>query len=330
LRKLLHIRNASVVSLVALLLGIVAAAGQSWPNRFVTLIVPFGAGSGTDIVARIVATHISETLGKQVVVENVAGAGGTVGLSRAAKAVPDGYQMAIGAVDTLAQSQYLFKIPLYNSAVDFEPVALAVEQPLVLIVRKDLPVNNLKEFAAYLKANQGKMRFGSAGVGTAPYLACAMLTSAVGATATNVPYRSAAPALQDMISGDIDYYCPLAISAIRLIENKSVKVLAVLTRERSPLFPDLATAREQGIDVTDGYYWNGFVFPKGTPEPIVAALNAAIRNALDNPIVQARLRDLSATVVAPERRSSAYFREYLESEITKWAAIMKASGVPQQ
>jgi tripartite-type tricarboxylate transporter receptor subunit TctC len=330
LRRLLHIRNACVLCATALILGIAAAAGQSWPTRFVTLIVPFGAGSGTDVVARIIGAQLSEVLGKQVVVENVAGAGGTLGVSRVAKAPPDGYQMVIGAVDTFAQSQYLFKNPPYNSTTDFEPVALAVEQPLVLIVRKNLPVESLQEFAAYLKANQDKMRFGSAGVGAAPYLACAMLTSAIGATATHVPYRSAPPALQDMISGDIDYYCPLAISAIRLIENKSVKVLAVLTRERSPVFPDLPTAREQGVDVTDGYYWNGFFVPKGTPEPIVAALNGAIRAALDNPAVQTRIRDVSAAVVAPERRSSAYFRDYLASEIPKWAVIMKASGVAQQ
>jgi len=320
-----------MVCSIALALGVaVAAGGESWPARFITLTVPFGAGSGTDIVARIIAARASETLGKPVVVENFGGAGGTIGVSRAAKAAPDGYQFVIGAVDTFAQSQYLFKAPPYNAMTDFEPVALAVEQPLVLIVRKDLPVNNLPEFATYLKANQEKMRFGSAGVGAAPYLACAMITAAIGATATHVPYRAAPPALQDMVSGNIDYYCPLAISAIRLIENKSVKVLAVLTHDRSPLFPDLPTAREQGVEVTDGYYWNGFFVPKGVPEPVVATLNGAIRAALDDANVQSRIRGVAATVVSPERRSSEYLREYLKNEIPKWAAIMKANGVEQQ
>jgi tripartite-type tricarboxylate transporter receptor subunit TctC len=251
-------------------------------------------------------------------------------VGRAAKAPADGYQIVLGAIDTFAQSQYLFKKPPYNSVTDFEPVALAVEQPLVLIVRKDLPVSNLKEFADYMKANPGKLRFGSAGIGAAPYLACSMMTKAIGGKATHVPYRSAAPALQDMIGGDIDYYCPLAVSAIRLIENKSVKVLAILTRDRSPIFPDLPTAREQGIDVTDGYYWMGFFVPKGTPASAVAVLNNALRNALEAPAVQTRIQGLAATVVAPERRSSAYLKDYLAAEVTKWAAIMKANDVPQQ
>ena len=181
-----------------------------------------------------------------------------------------------------------------------------------------------------MKANPGNLRFGSAGVGAAPYLACAMLTKAIGGSAIHVPYRSAPPALQDMITGDIDYYCPLAISGIRLIENKSVKVLAVLTRERSPIFPDLPTAREQGIDVTDGYYWNGFFLPKGTPEPIVTALNGALRTAMDNPAVQERIRAVAATIVSPERRSSAYFGDYLKSEVPKWSKIMKEANVEQQ
>jgi tripartite-type tricarboxylate transporter receptor subunit TctC len=157
-----------------------------------------------------------------------------------------------------------------------------------------------------------------------------MLTATIGGNAIHVPYRSAPPALQDMITGDIDYYCPLAISGIRLIENKSVKVLAVLTRERSPLFPDLPTAKEQGVDVTDGYYWNGFFVPKGTPEPIVATLNKAIRSAMDMPNVQERIRAVAATVVPEDRRSSKYFAEYLKSEVPKWASIMKANGVEQQ
>ena len=236
----------------------------------------------------------------------------------------------LGAVDTFAQSQYLFKKPPYNSITDFEPVALAVEQPLVLIVRKELPVENLKEFVEYVKANSGKLRFGSAGVGAAPYLACSTMTAAIGATATHVPYRAAAPALQDMLAGDIDYYCPLAISAIRLIENKSVKVLAILTRDRSPLFPDLPTAREQGIDVVDGYYWMGFFAPKGTPGPVLDILNRAFQSAMETPSVEARIRDLAATVVPPERRSRAYLKDYLAAEVTKWAGIMKATDVPQQ
>jgi tripartite-type tricarboxylate transporter receptor subunit TctC len=303
---------------------------EGWPAHFVTLVIPFGAGSGSDIVGRIIAAQTAQALGQNVIVEDLGGAGGTIAVSRVAKAPPDGYQIVLGAVDTFAQSQFLFKEPPFNSVTDFVPVGLAVEQPLLLVVRNDLPVTNLKEFAAYLKANQTKMRFGSAGIGAAPYLACSMLTRSIGATATHVPYRSAAPALEDMIRGDIDYYCPLSISASGLIESKSIKVLAVLTHDRSPLYPDVPTAREQGFDVVDGYYWMGLFAPKDTPAPIVATLNAALGRALDEPAVQSRLREASATVVAPERRSSAYLKDYLGAEITKWAGIMKASNVPQQ
>lgn len=315
---------------LAFALGVGGAAAQNWPTRFVTLTVPFGAGSGTDVVARIIASHASEALGQQIVIENVAGAGGMTGVARVAKSAPDGYQFVIGAVDTFAQSQYLFKKPLYDSMTEFEPIALAAEQPLVLIVRKELPVNNLKEFADYLKANESKMRYGSAGIGTAPYLACAMLNSEIGVTTTNVPYRSAPPALQDMMSGDIDYYCPLGISAAGLIENKSVKALAVLTSERSPLFPDLPTAKEQGFNVTDGYYWNGFFVPKGTPQPVIETLNKAFKTALDSPALQAQLKRAGATAVAPERRTPEYMKQFLGNEIPKWSAIMKKNGVAQQ
>ena len=324
------LRHSWLACLVILACGIAAALADGWPTRVVTLVIPFGAGSGSDIVGRILAAKASEALGQQMIVEDLGGAGGTIAVSRVAKAAPDGYQIVLGAVDTFAQSQYLFKEPLYNTVTDFVPVGLAVEQPLLLVVRNDLPASNLKEFAAYLKANQAKMKFGSAGVGAAPYLACSMLTASIGATATHVPYRSAAPALQDMIRGDIDYYCPLSISVSGLIEGKSVKPLAILTRDRSPLFPDLPTAREQGFDVVDGYYWMGVFAPKDTPAPVVATLNAALGKTLNDPTVQTRLRDASATVVAPERRSSAYLKDYLASEIAKWTAIMKASNVPQQ
>lgn len=329
MRRLPYIRQMSFACLMALAC-VAPAAAQTWPTRFMTLVVPFGPGSGTDIVSRIITARVSEVLGQQVVVENVGGAGGIIGVSRAAKAAPDGYQMVLGAVDTFAQSQSTLKSPPYNPITDFTPVGLAVEQPLVLTVRKDLPVANLKEFSTYVKANQAKMQFGSAGVGGAPHLACFQITSVIGATVTHVPYRSSAPALQDMIAGNLDFYCPLAVGAMRLIENGSLKALAILTRDRSPLMPDMPTAAEQGFDGVDGYYWMGFFFPKGTPEPIVATLNAAINAALDTPSVQARLREVATTAVARERRSPAYLQKYVESEIAKWAAIVKASGVTPQ
>ncbi|MGC1466690.1 MAG: tripartite tricarboxylate transporter substrate binding protein [Pseudolabrys sp.] len=314
---------------LGLLTSVTAASADTWPSRVISLVVPFGTGSGTDVIARIIAGRLTEILGKQIIVEDIGGAGGTIGITRVAKEAPDGYHFVIGAVDTFAQSQYLFENPPSDTMKDFEPVALAVEQPLVLLTRKTLPVSNLKDFVTYLKAHQTEMRFGSAGIGAAPYLACAMITRAAGAKAIHVPYRAAAPALRDMIAGDIDYYCPLAVSAVPFMTNDTVKTLAVLTANRSPVFPDLPTAREQGVEVVDGYYWNAFFVPKGTPPEIVKKLSAAISTALDDKDVQAKLHVLAATVVAPDRRSPEYLRTFLGKEITKWSRIMKENNVPR-
>jgi tripartite-type tricarboxylate transporter receptor subunit TctC len=325
----LHLAR-KVVALAALLTFSAPALADTWPSRIITLVVPFGPGSGTDILARIVAARVSEILGKQIIIENISGAGGALAVRRVAKADPDGYQFIIGAVDTFAQSQYLFENPPANTMKDFEPVALAAEQPLVLVTRNTLPVSNLKEFISYLKEHQTEVRFGSAGIGAAPYLACAMITRAVGAKATHVPYRAAAPALLDMVAGDIDYYCPLAVSAVPFMKANSMKTLAVLTADRSPIFPDLPTAREQGLAVTDGYYWNAFFMPKDTPPEIVKKMGDAISTALDDKTVHARLYDLAATAVSPERRTPEYLRKFLAEEITKWSGIMRENDVPQQ
>ncbi len=265
-----------------------------------------------------------------MIVEDMGGAGGTIAVSRAARAAPDGYQIVLGAVDTFAQSQSLFKEPPYNSITDFTPVALAVEQPLILITRPGIAAKNLQEFANYAKTNQTKMQFGSTGIGSGPYLACFMLNAAMGVKVTAVPYRSSAPAFTDMIAGNLDYYCPLAVGAIPFIDSKQVNALAILTAARSPLLADLATAKEQGFDVVDGYYWMGFFLPKGTPEPIVTKLATAINTALDSPSVQQRLRVVATTAVAPERRTPAYLEQFLHEEIAKWRGIMAASGVEPQ
>jgi tripartite-type tricarboxylate transporter receptor subunit TctC len=303
------------------------AMAQHWPVRPVSMVVPFAAGSASDTVARILGARLSEILGQQIIIENVGGAGGMTGVSRAAKAPPDGYQFVLGGIDTFAQNQTLYKKPLYNSAADFAPVALMVEQPLVLVVRNDLPVGNLREFIAYAKANQGKMQYGSAGVGSGSHLACAQLDAAIGVDVTHVPYRGSPPAMQDLIAGRIDYFCALAAAAMPQLANNAMKAIAVMTRERSPLFPDLASAHEQGLTDFDSNFWSGFFLPRDTPAPVVAALHAAAVATLDTPSVEERLKGIGVTVVGPERRSPDYLRKFLDSEIKRWAATIKASGV---
>jgi tripartite-type tricarboxylate transporter receptor subunit TctC len=291
------------------------------------MVVPFAAGSASDTVARILAARLSELLGQQVVIENIGGAGGMTGAARVAKAAPDGYQFVLGGIDTFAQNQTLYKKPLYNSVTEFAPVALMVEQPLVLVARKDLPINNLQEFITYAKANQGKMQYGSAGVGSGSHLACAQVDAAIGVDITHVPYRGSPPAMQDLIAGRIDYFCALAAAAMPQISSNTMRAVAVLTKSRSPLLPNIASAHEQGLTDFDSYFWSGFFVPKGTPEPIIRRFNEAAAATLDTPTVQDRLKEVGVTVVTADRRSPAYLQSFLDAEIAKWAVTIKASGV---
>jgi tripartite-type tricarboxylate transporter receptor subunit TctC len=317
---------ATAIAIAAVLIAATAQA-QTWPTRPVTMVVPFAAGSASDTMGRILAARLSEVLGQQVIIENVGGAGGMTGVARVAKAPPDGYQFVLGGVDTFAQNQTLYKRPQYNSITDFVPVALVVEQPLILVARNDLPINNLPDFIAYAKANHGKMQYGSAGAGSGSHLACAQLNAAIGVEITHVPYRGSAPAMQDIMAGRIDYFCALAAAAMPQLGSNSMKALAILTRNRSALVPNLATAHEQGLTDFDSYFWSGFFFPKDTPAPIVQRLHAAAVETMNTPATQERLKNVGVTVVAPERRSPDYLKKFLDQEIAAWAATIKASGV---
>ena len=318
-------------AIIAMLAGVLAfmenASAQNWPTRPVTMVVPFAAGSGADLVGRILSPGISAILGQQVVIENVGGAGGMTGASRVAKAPPDGYQFVLGGSSTHAQNQTLYKKPLYNAATDFAPVVLISEAPMVLIARKDLPGSNLQEFVTYTQANQAKMQYGSGGPGSAPHLACALLNSAIGVNVTHIPYRAAILGIPDMIAGRIDYMCPLAAAAVPPIEGNQVKAIAILTRDRSPILSNLASAHEQGLSNFDTGTWSAFYFPKGTPTAIIQKLHDATVATMETRSVQDRLKEIGATVFAPERRSPEYLQKFVESEIAKWAAVIKAAGV---
>jgi tripartite-type tricarboxylate transporter receptor subunit TctC len=303
------------------------ASAQNWPSRPITMVVTFAAGSSDDVLGRILSPRLSELLGQQVVIENIGGAGGMNGVNRVARAAPDGYQFAIGGIGTFAANQTLYKNPLYNAATDFAPVALIAEQAEVLAVRKDLPVDNLRDFITYAKANQTKMQFGTAGAGSSSHLACLVLNAAIGINTIHVPYRASALAMQDMIAGRVDYTCPIISTAAPQIEGKQVKAIATMSKSRTPLFPRLASLHEQGLTDFDAYYWNGVFLPKGTPARIVQKLNEALIAAMETPAVQARLRDIGAVVVSPDRRSPDYLAKFVVSEIEKWAVPIKASGI---
>jgi len=316
-----------VCSLALAALTATAAAAQTWPERPVSMVVPFAPGSASDTVGRILTARLSQILGQQVVVENMGGAGGTIGTGRAAKANPDGYQFIMGGIDTFAMSKALYKKLPYDPVADFTPVALVAEQPIVLLVRKDLPAKDLKEFIAYGKANPGKLQYGSAGVGSGSHLACAQLFAAAGIEGSHVPYRGSAPAMQDVIAGRIDGICALGAAALPQIDSGTVRALAILTKERSPLLPQLASASEQGLKDFDAPFWSGFFVPKGTPEAIVKKLNAAAVEMMSTPATAEALKKVGTTFVTAERRSPEYLQKFLDGEIAKWAVVIKASGV---
>ncbi len=303
------------------------AKAQDWPNRAVTLVIPFAAGSASDVVGRIFAARLSEVLGQQVVIENVGGAGGTIGVGRVSKAVPDGYQFVMGGIDTFAMSKALYKKLPYDPVGDFMPVALVAEQPIILMVRKDLPVKNFKEFVAHAKANAGKMQYGSAGVGSASHLGCAQLNAAAGIDAVHVPYRGSAPAMQDAMAGRIDYICALGAAAIPQMENKTLNPLAALTKARSPLAPDVPTAMELGLSNFEAPFWSGFFVPKGTPQEVIDKLQKATVAMIETPVLTDRLKKVGSTFVPVAQANPAYLKKFLDGEIEKWGATIKASGV---
>jgi tripartite-type tricarboxylate transporter receptor subunit TctC len=300
---------------------------QDWPSRPLTMVVPYVAGGATDIVARILNTRLSEVLLQQVIIENIGGAGGMAGANRVAKAAPDGYQFVLGNVGTHAQNQTLYKKPSYNAVTDFAPVALLVDQPMVLVARPTLPADNLAEFITYAKANADKMQYGSAGTGSPTHLSCALFNVAAGLKITHVPYRGSGASIQDLIAGRIDYHCLNTASAVGYIESKTVKPIAILTKERSRALPNLASADEQGLTGFSADNWLAFFFPKGTPATVVKALHDAAVATITTPAVVARLGEIGVDVVAPERRSPEYLQKFVESQIEKWAAPIKAAGV---
>lgn len=320
--------RARFLLMIALsLVGVATASADDWPTRPVTMVVPFAPGGVYDTLGRVYAAALSDSLGHQVIVENVPGAGSMTGAARVAKADPDGYEILFGGESPNAQVQLLHKAPPYDAATDFAPVALVAQQPLILTARPGIPAGNLADFIAYAKGNQAKMQYGSPGTGTGSHLACALLDAAIGIAVTHVPYRGLAPAMQDLLAGRIDYMCPTITTAMAQVQAKEVQAPAVLGRERSPTFPDIATADEQGLKGFDANGWNAIFLPKATPAPIVARLNAATRAAMDTPAVQQRVRELGASLPPPDHRTPQYLQSFVESEIRSWGAAIGTAGI---
>jgi tripartite-type tricarboxylate transporter receptor subunit TctC len=318
----------TIIAAAAVLVAFGAPArAQEWPARPITLVVPFAAGGGVDVSARVQAQRMGELLGQSMVVENVGAAAGMAGGARVAKAAPDGYTLLIGNSGTHAFNQSLYKKPLYNAVADFEPVGLATESPRILIARKDLPANTLAQFIAYVKANEATAQFGSAGVGAGTHLPCVLFNLAIGANPTHVPYRGEGPVMQDLVGGRIDYMCATIQTGAAQVKQGAVKGIAVMAERRVPIIPDLATTGEQGLPGVEASVWNAFFAPKGTPAPIVRKLNRAMSETLDDAAIHGRLEELGLEIVPPERRSPDYLAKYLPAEIERWAKVVRAAGI---
>ena len=320
-------RDTLAIAATVALFAPPCAAGEVWPSRPMTMVIPYAPGGSVDPVGRVLAAGLSQVLGQRVIVENVGGAGGTVGTNRIAKTTPDGYQFVFGSGGSFAQSQSLYRHPAYNTLTDFAPVALVAEQPVLLVARKDLPVRDLREFIAYTKANQGIMQYGSPGVGSLNQLGCVLLNAAIGVHVTHVAYRGGAPAMQDLIGGRTDYQCPNDVLAAPLITAGTIKGIAVLSRERSHALPDLATADEQGLPDVEVSNWFALALPRATPDGIVRKLNAATLAALDTPAVREQMKKIGGNVVAPERRTPEYLQTFFASEIERWGAVIRHNAL---
>jgi tripartite-type tricarboxylate transporter receptor subunit TctC len=317
-------RMAAALAALALLAA--QATAQNWPAKNVTLIVPFAAGGGIDANARVQALALAEVLGQGVVVENIGAAGGTVGTGRAAKAAPDGYTLLIGNSGTHAYAATLYKSLPYDPVADFEPVGLTTDSPRILLVRKDLPVANLKEFIAYAKANQAKMQYGSAGVGSGTHLPCTLLNTVLGVNVVHVPYRGAGPAMQDLIGGRLDYMCDTIQTGAEQARGGTVRGIAIMGPTRVPII-DLPTTAEAGLEGVEATVWNGFFYPKGTPREIVLKMNKALNQMIERPDVVQRMAELGLTVLPPGQRTPEYLASFLPKDIERWGKVIRGAGL---
>jgi tripartite-type tricarboxylate transporter receptor subunit TctC len=317
-----------LIAVLALhVLGASAAPAQEWPSRAVTMVVPFAAGGPVDTLGRILSARLSEVLGQQVVVENVGGAGGMVGAARVARSEPDGYTVLLGGSAALAFSQTIYKKPLYDAATDFTPVALFADSARILIVRKDFPASTLIEFNAYIKANDSKLQYGSAGHGSGAHVCAALLNSVNGTKVAHVPYRGTAQAMQDLVGGRLDFVCEQISTAVSLIESGNVKAIAVLGPDRVAVLPNMPTAKEQGLADLDCNSWAAVVLPKGTPYAIARRLAQAVNEAVETPSVKKRMEEIGVSIPPPERRTPEYLAKYTQSEIARWGTVLRAAGI---
>jgi tripartite-type tricarboxylate transporter receptor subunit TctC len=320
--------RSSIVVAIALVAGVVPARAQDYPSRPITVIVPFPAGGASDVVARIVTNQMARILGQSIIVENIGGAGGTIGSARVAAAAPDGYTLLAAAMGSHVAAPVLTPNVKYDPVADFVPVGITAHSPAVVIARKDFPARDFKEFVAVLRQQGEALKEAHGGIGASSHMACLLFTAEIGAKPTLVAYRGSGPALNDLMGGHVDFLCEQSVSVAGQVLAGSVKAYAVSAFERLAMLPDVPTAKEAGVNY-EMSIWAGLFAPKGVPPEVIARLADALDKALDEPAVRERLAQLGGTVPAKAERSPAAFDRFVRSEIARWAPILAASRAEQ-
>lgn len=313
-------------ALAAILAAAAPAAAQTYPAKPITMIVPFAAGGPTDIIARLVGEQMGRTLGQQIVVENVAGAGGTTGTTRAAQAAPDGYTIMMGHMGTHGAAPALYPKLKYDPTKDFEPIGMAAGTPILIVAKKGLAPKDLKEFIAFAKQGGDKLNLAHAGIGSVSHATALLFNAAIGTKPTSVPYKGTGPAMNDLVSGQVDYMCDQIVNVVEQVKAGSIKAYAIATPERSPALPDVPTTKEAGLPDYQVSAWNAVFAPKGTPADIVAKVSDALNKAIADPATSKRLLDLGAVLPEPANRNPAWLKIFVAQEVARWTPVIKAAG----
>ena len=321
-------KRALVIALVAWAVCGVAQA-QTFPSKPITVVIPLAAGGAVDTMVRTMLDSMRTSLGQPILVENLGGAGGTTGVNRVARAAPDGYTISVGTWGTHVVNAFVYSTP-YDLAKDFETVALLPSVPHWFIARKNLPPANLKELIAYMKADAGRVTAASVGAGGSSAVCSYYLGKVTGTTTTLVPYRGGAPALQDIVAGNVDTMCDLAANSLGQVKAGTIKAYAVASKKRWFAMPDVPTVGEAGAPGVEVTNWLGAYAPKGTPKDIVAKLNAAFNAAMADPGVRQRIADQGLEIPPPEQQTPEAFAAYLKAEMDKWGAVIRESGIKVQ
>ena len=314
----------AIVIALAFVASIVPVRAQDYPSRSITVIVPFPPGGASDVVARIVTNQMSKTLGQSIIIENISGAGGTVGSARAAAAAPDGYTLLAAAMGSHVAAPVLTPNVKYDPLVDFVPIGITAHSPAVVIARKDFPAKDLKEFVAVLRQQGGALKQAHGGIGASSHMACLLFTAEIGAKPTLVAYRGSGPALNDLVGGHVDFMCEQSVSVAESVMAGSVKAYAVSAGERLATLPDVPTAKEAGVNY-EMSLWAGLFAPKGVPPNVIAKLADALDKALDESAVRETLVQLGGSIPAKAERNPATFDRFVRSEIARWAPILAAT-----